>query len=127
VSHRYPCAERGDAAFTRLTLEGPLGVKLGSGKPFAECPLYPDERASSTAPTVPFRAMKRLLPCSKQLCHSMTLSARASNAGGTVTPSALAVLRFITSSNLVGCSTGMSATLRPRKSMAACRIVISGI
>ena len=50
---------------------------------------------------------------SKQLCHSITLSARASNAGGTVTPSAVAVLRFITSSNLVGCSTGMSATLVP--------------
>ena len=38
------------------------------------------------------------------------------NVAGTVTPIALAVLRLITSSNLVGCSTGMSATLVPRKS-----------
>src|SRR5262245_38621261 len=34
--------------------------------------------------------------------HSMTSSARASNDGGTVRPSVLAVLRLITSSNLVG-------------------------
>src|SRR5262245_36089674 len=40
--------------------------------------------------------------------HSITSSARASNAGGTVRPSALAVLRFMTSSNFVGCSIGRS-------------------
>ena len=38
----------------------------------------------------------------------MTSSARARIAGGTVRPSAFAVLRLTTSSNLVGCSTGMS-------------------
>jgi hypothetical protein len=48
--------------------------------------------------------------------YSITLSARANNASGTVTPIALAVLRLITSSNLFGCSTGMSPTLVPRKS-----------
>ena len=52
--------------------------------------------------------------------YSITLSARATNVAGTVTPSALAVLRLITSSNLVGCSTGMSAGLMPRKSLASC-------
>src|SRR5262249_46998755 len=35
-------------------------------------------------------------------CHSITSSARASTVGGTSTPSALAVLRLITSSNRVG-------------------------
>ena len=45
--------------------------------------------------------------------HSITLSARASKASGTVTPIALAVLRLITSSNLVGCWTGRSAGLTP--------------
>ena len=35
--------------------------------------------------------------------HSITSSARASSDGGTSRPSALAVLRLITSSNLVGC------------------------
>ena len=45
--------------------------------------------------------------------HSITSSARASSAGGTSRPSAFAVLRFITRSNWVGCSTGKSAGLAP--------------
>jgi hypothetical protein len=57
--------------------------------------------------------------------YSITLSARTNNASGTVTPIALAVFRLITSSNLVGCSTGMSATLLPRKSWTICRALIS--
>src|ERR1051325_10756809 len=38
--------------------------------------------------------------------HSMTSSARASSDWGRVRPSALAVFKLITSSNLVGCCTG---------------------
>src|SRR5262249_10814908 len=45
--------------------------------------------------------------------HSITSSASASSLSGTVRPSALAVLRLSTSSNLVGCSTGRSAGLVP--------------
>src|SRR6516162_8956910 len=45
--------------------------------------------------------------------HSITSSARASNAGGTSSPSARAVTRLMTNSNLVGCSTGRSAGLAP--------------
>src|SRR4051794_17807877 len=45
--------------------------------------------------------------------HSSTSSARASSEGGTSNPRALAVLRFITSSYLVGCSTGRSEGLAP--------------
>ena len=45
--------------------------------------------------------------------YSITLSARATNAAGTDMPTTLAVFRLITSSNSVGCSTGMSATLVP--------------
>src|SRR5215831_6912474 len=37
--------------------------------------------------------------------HSITSSARASSDGGMVRPIALAVVRLMTSSNLVGCST----------------------
>src|SRR5262245_20540742 len=40
--------------------------------------------------------------------------ASASRVGGTSRPSALAVFRLMTSSNLVGCSTGKSAGLAPR-------------
>src|SRR2546421_5966822 len=43
--------------------------------------------------------------------HRITSSARSSSDCGIVRPSALAVFRLITSSNLVGCSTGRSAGL----------------
>ena len=49
----------------------------------------------------------------KRALYSITSSARASSACGTVRPSALAVLMLITSSNVVGCSTGRSAGLAP--------------
>src|SRR5262245_48760622 len=45
--------------------------------------------------------------------HSITSSARASSVGGRVRPSALAVLRLITSSYLVGACTGRSAGFSP--------------
>src|SRR5262249_45585340 len=51
--------------------------------------------------------------------HSITSSARASSVGGTVRPSAPAVLRLMTSSILVGCSTGMSAGFAPLRIRAA--------
>src|SRR5262245_57763154 len=47
--------------------------------------------------------------------HSITSSARARSVGGTSMPSAFAATRLITSSNLVGCSTGRSAGLAPRR------------
>src|SRR5262249_31301596 len=45
--------------------------------------------------------------------HSITSSAVIFMISGTVRPSALAVLRLITSSNLVGCTTGRSAGFAP--------------
>src|SRR5262249_8800415 len=45
--------------------------------------------------------------------HSITSSARASKVAGTSRPSALAVFRLITSSNLVGCMIGRSAGFAP--------------
>ena len=47
--------------------------------------------------------------------HSITSSARASRVGGISRPSALAAVRLIMRSNLVGCSTGMSAGFAPRR------------
>src|SRR5262245_48726167 len=49
------------------------------------------------------------------LDHSITSSARASSIGGTSRPIALAALRLMISSNLVGCSTGRSAGFAPLK------------
>jgi len=54
-----------------------------------------------------------LMPCSKPHSYSITLSARASNSGEMLRPSALAALRLMTRSNLVGCSIGSSAGLAP--------------
>src|SRR5262249_6145076 len=45
--------------------------------------------------------------------HSMTSSARASSVGGISRPRALAVVRLMTRSNLVGCKTGKSAGFSP--------------
>src|SRR5207302_10724395 len=45
--------------------------------------------------------------------HSITSSARASTSAEILTPSASAVLRLITSSDLVSCSTGISAGSEP--------------
>src|SRR5262249_47496401 len=47
------------------------------------------------------------------LHHSITSSASASRLAGTSMPSAFAVLRLITKSNLIGCCTGMSAGFSP--------------
>lgn len=46
-------------------------------------------------------------------CYSMTSSASSRSVCGIVSPSAFAVLRLTTSSNVVGCSTGRSAGLAP--------------
>src|SRR5262249_5506510 len=51
--------------------------------------------------------------------HSITSSARASSVGGTSMPSARAVCRLITNSNLVGCTTGKSPGLAPLRILPA--------
>jgi hypothetical protein len=58
----------------------------------------------------------RALPGTREPApYSITSSARASSVGGTSMPSALAVVRLTTRSNLVGCSTGRSPALAPRR------------
>src|SRR5262249_35208016 len=47
--------------------------------------------------------------------HSITSSARAISVGGMARPIALAVIRLTISSNLVGCSTGISEGFVPRR------------
>src|SRR5579864_4698155 len=70
-------------------------------------------------------AMTRYAPggdkvrCSEKRRYSITSSAVASSVCGTVRPSPLAVLRLITSSNLVGCSIGRSDGLSPLRMRAA--------
>src|SRR4029077_6604084 len=57
--------------------------------------------------------------------HSITSSARARIDGGTVMPSALAVLRLTTSSNVVGCCTGRSAGSGPLGILSAANHALS--
>jgi hypothetical protein len=61
----------------------------------------------------PLCANSGLMQRSKRRNYSISLSARASSVGDTVKPSALAVLRLITSSYLVGACTGRSAGFSP--------------
>jgi hypothetical protein len=49
--------------------------------------------------------------------HSITSSVSERSPGDNVRPSIFAVLRLITSSNLVGCNTGRSAGLAPFKTI----------
>ena len=51
----------------------------------------------------------------EKCCYSIISSARPSSIGGTSMPSAFAVPRLMTSSNLVARSTGISAGLEPFK------------
>ena len=55
----------------------------------------------------------------KQQHYSMISSAWARSVAGTSMPSALAVLRLMTSSKVVGCWTGRSAGLAPLRTSPA--------
>src|SRR5262245_42298159 len=77
---------------------------------------------ASTAPTsmaLPCRwrsrpqHQKRTNAPQRKVRYSITSSARASSVAGTSMPSALAVAKLMTNSNLVGCTTGRSAGLAP--------------
>ena len=63
-------------------------------------------------PECPLCAKSILIRCSN-IAYSITSSARASDEGGTVMPSAFAVFRLIIRSYLVGACTGKSAGFSP--------------
>jgi hypothetical protein len=62
-------------------------------------------------------AISGLMHRSREHRHSITLSARSTSPAGTSCPIAFAACRLMTSSNRVGCSTGMSAGLAPRSTL----------
>src|SRR6476660_1341815 len=68
----------------------------------------------------PKRLLQQYLPQAEVMAYSMTSSARAISVGDNSRPRAFAVLRLRTKSNLVGCSTGMSAGFAPRKILLTC-------
>ena len=92
-----------------------LSVNLGTDKhgylircPLSrpKCPLYPQKRTCAVQLGMSANSGHRQL-------YSIKSSASPRSVGGTVRPIALAVLRLMTSSNLVGCWTGRSAGLLP--------------
>ena len=66
----------------------------------------------------PTRIGRELARSPVQSRHSIICSARLRTASGICRPSALAVLRLMANSKVVGCSTGMSAGCAPRNSRA---------
>jgi hypothetical protein len=89
---------------TRMTALGQLHVL--PRRSIAVC-FTPVGGNGSRSQAFPSRPISRHMQCSKgrswvALVHSITSSAIASMPGGIVRPSALAVLRFITSSKVVG-------------------------
>ncbi len=73
----------------------------------------PNSGHPSAQSKCPLWAKSRLMHCSKESLYSITSSAIESKFSGTSMPSALAVVRLMTRSNLFDCSTGSSAGLAP--------------
>ena len=93
----------------------PLWVKSRhSAATFVMSALPPKADIGSTCQDVRFVPKADILHCGRD-CYSITSSARASSVGGISRPSALAVVRLMTRSNLVGCSTGISPGFVPRR------------
>ena len=84
-------------------------------RPANRCPLYPQKRTSVERLRMSALCQKQTHAVQQKGRYSITSSARASSVGGIVNPSALAVLRLMTNSNLVGCWTGRSAGFTPFK------------
>src|SRR5262245_35589601 len=72
------------------------------------CPLYPRKQTCAAHEAMSALGQKRT-----SSLYSITSSARVSTDGGIVRPSALAVLRLITNSYLVGACTGISFGFSP--------------
>jgi hypothetical protein len=92
-------------------------VGYGSFTSFKRCARYvrssPKSGDKADIAGLRIRAITGREQMQQSQCYSITSSARASSASGTVRPSALAVLRLSTVSYLVGACTGRSAGFSP--------------
>src|SRR5262249_33674582 len=78
--------------------------------------VFAEQRAIDSAKR---RGRRQRCDCAVRLLgHSITSLASASSIGGNSRPSDFAVVRFTLRSNWVGCSTGMSAGLAPRRTLS---------
>jgi hypothetical protein len=106
---QYPKEQIGNPAQT----ECPLGSKADTSQRNRHVRFTPESRHVRCNRGCRFWAISGLMHRSKQHLYSITSSARVSMVGGTAKPIAFAVLRLMTSSKRVGCSTGRSAGLAP--------------
>src|SRR5262245_24290788 len=102
------------AVLVQALAEGGQELHVCARRPGAE---EPDHRHRRLLRTRGERRRRRAADQGADLAppHSITSSARARNVGGMSRPIALAVLRLIASSNLVGNWTGSSLILAPRR------------
>ena len=102
--------ERPEVKFLRATRQSRLGGASCRSSHVRYAPLAtlgPKKAACRDGPTTDSRS------AANKFHHSITSSARTKSVGGMVNPSALAVFRLMTSSNLTVCWTGRSAGLAP--------------
>jgi hypothetical protein len=95
-------------------------VADGQAPAWKRCPLHDRSSTESGSPSAILLCRISATSRPEQVrqteqAYSITSSARASSVGGTSRPSAFAVVRLTTNSNLVGCSTGMSLGFAPRR------------
>ena len=98
----------------------PLGVNLGilgrATRPFMSAmpPIATTAVSHSETSRCAITGREQMQQTNVRQCgYSITSSASASNLSGIARPSIFAVLRLITNSNLVDCSTGRSAGFTP--------------
>jgi hypothetical protein len=90
---------------------GPQRVMTAQEASSVESPLHPNERTYLAM--IGSSESRRHMQCSKPHRYSSTASAATSSLSGISRPSAFAVLRLSTSSNLADCTTGRSAGFSP--------------
>ena len=134
AEHREPCDSRGSC-----TVLGAPGGEIPPGDssiaPNAARVLQQRmsvaarKRQLATKVRCVVKGHKETFALQQRASYSITSSAVASIVCETLRPSAFAVLRLITNSNLVGCSTGISPGFAPRRILStksAVRRNISG-
>ena len=98
----------------------PLWVKSGHVQLHKPCPLYPQKRTCAVQlADVRFVPIADHAAPQKGSLFDHLVGALLSSVGGTSRPSALAVLRLITSSNLTGAWTGSSLGFAPLRMRSA--------
>jgi hypothetical protein len=101
------------AWFASTRWERPARAQVCSGGDFWPGRRSQRARRLDAASTIMAKMSRGLSPGRLSVTYRITSSARPSSDGGIVSPRALAVLRLMTRSNFVGCSTGRSRGLAP--------------